>query len=89
MIETEPETGYVPTGGIMGSTPQNERDANRFAGKINVPGSPVMLKYWRKPSQLVRTDTGEPPDDYDVDGELHPGDVYSKRVSHQGRKGGR
>ncbi len=65
------------------------KDPSRFAGKINVPGSPVMLKHWRAPWQLVKTDTGEPADDYDVDGELKPGRAYKPRAAHQGRKGGR
>ncbi len=61
----------------MGSTPQNERDANRFAGKINVPGSPIMLKQWRKPNVLVRVTSVEPDDDFEQ-GYPEPGDAYMK-----------
>ena len=73
----------------MPSQPNDEGNANRWAGKINVPGSPVMLKKWRHPWQLTRTDTGEPADDYDVDGELGTGREFTKRASRQGKKGGR
>lgn len=34
------------------------QDPERFAGKINVPGSPIQLKGWRKPYVLQ-----EPTDD--------------------------
>lgn len=61
----------------MGSTPQNERDANRFAGKINVPGSPVMLKQHRKHNVVVRT-TSVAPDDAYSDGFRDPGNAYIK-----------
>lgn len=70
----------------MPSTPPNERNAERFAGKINVPGSPVMLKRWRAQNAVVRVTTVEPDDDY-VDGYRDPGDTFIKdREERQARR---
>ncbi len=66
----------------MGSTPPDDRNASRFAGKINVPGSPIMLKQHRKHNVLVRQTSVEPDDDY-TDGFREAGDSYMKDAAQK------